>query len=191
MFPFVSLPDEFYAAKEELLKAIAREKRLGHSLPQKLEVGAMLETPALAYAPDSFFQEVDFISIGGNDLKQFFFAADRENELVRRRYDVLNSSYIMFLKHIKSRCDAFGTRLSYCGEDAGRPLEALCLTAIGITTLSCGRLQSDQLNISSEEPISAHWNEQLEQACSSGQTDLRQVVKDYVASLDISETAVS
>ena len=47
----------------------------------------MLETPSLAFAPDRFFELTDFISIGGNDLKQFFFAADRENELVRRRYD--------------------------------------------------------------------------------------------------------
>ena len=45
----------------------------------------MLETPSLGFAPQKFFDEVDFISIGGNDLKQFFFAADRENELVRRR----------------------------------------------------------------------------------------------------------
>ena len=191
MFPFVSLPDEFYAAKEELSKAIAREKRLGHSLPQKLEVGAMLETPALAYAPDSFFQEVDFISIGGNDLKQFFFAADRENELVRHRYDVLNSSYIMFLKHIKSRCDAFDTRLSYCGEDAGRPLEALCLTAIGITTLSMRAASIGPVKHLIRRTDLGALERQLEQACSSGETDLRQVVKDYVASLDISETAVS
>ena len=52
----------------------------------------MLETPSLAFAPRRFFEEVQFVSIGGNDLKQFFFAADRENERVRRRYDTLNVS---------------------------------------------------------------------------------------------------
>ena len=68
---------------------LAREQALGHTVPRELKIGAMLETPSLAYAPDRFFQLADFISIGGNDLKQFFFAADRENELVRRRYDML------------------------------------------------------------------------------------------------------
>ena len=57
----------------------------------------MLETPSLAYAPNQFFEDVDFLSIGGNDLKQFFFAADRENERVRRRYDTLNTSFLNFL----------------------------------------------------------------------------------------------
>ena len=94
MFPFITHLDEFKAAKAEMTKAVARETKLGHALPSKLEVGAMLETPSLAFAPDALFQEVDFISIGGNDLKQFFFAADRENERVRRRYDTLDGSFV-------------------------------------------------------------------------------------------------
>jgi phosphotransferase system enzyme I (PtsP) len=109
---------------------------MGHLLPAALEIGAMLETPSLAYAPDRFFQLADFISIGGNDLKQFFFAADRENELVRRRYDMLSTSFLAFLEHIVARCAAHGTPLSFCGEDAGRPIEALALAAIGIRSLS-------------------------------------------------------
>ena len=96
----------------------------------------MLETPSLAFAPDSFYSEVDFLSIGGNDLKQFFFAADRENELVRRRYDTLNVSFLTFLEGIVNRCTALGTPLSFCGEDAGRPIEAACFAAIGLRTLS-------------------------------------------------------
>ena len=96
----------------------------------------MLETPSLAYAPERFFAMTDFISVGGNDLKQFFFAADRENELVRRRYDMLSSSFLGFLEQIVGRCAAHGTPLSFCGEDAGRPLEALGLAAIGFRSLS-------------------------------------------------------
>jgi len=105
-------------------------------VPGKLEVGAMLETPSLAFAPRKFFEEVGFLSIGGNDLKQFFFAADRENERVRRRYDSLNVSFLSFLERIVERCAETGTPLSFCGEDAGRPVEALCLAAIGMRTLS-------------------------------------------------------
>jgi phosphotransferase system enzyme I (PtsP) len=79
---------------------------------------------------------VDFLSVGGNDLKQFFFAADRENERVRRRYDTLDMSYLNFLEGIVFRCATLGTRLSFCGEDAGRPVEAACLSALGFRTLS-------------------------------------------------------
>jgi phosphotransferase system enzyme I (PtsP) len=136
MFPFVAQFDEFVEAREHLLTEIERERRLGHVLPEKLEIGAMLETPSLAYAPRQFFEMADFISIGGNDLKQFFFAADRENERVRRRYDTLNVGYLTFLEQIVKRCAATHTPLSFCGEDAGRPVEALCFAAIGLRTLS-------------------------------------------------------
>ncbi len=136
MFPFVAQFEEFRAARAEIDKSLERERILGHPLPESLEIGAMLETPSLAFAPQKFFEEVGFLSIGGNDLKQFFFAADRENERVRRRYDTLNVSFLTFIEGIVERCNATGTPLSFCGEDAGRPIEALCLAAIGIRTLS-------------------------------------------------------
>lgn len=136
MFPFVAQRDEFTAARAEMDKALARERILGHPIPERLEVGAMLETPALAFASDDFYAEVDFISVGGNDLKQFFFAADRENERVRRRYDTLNVSFLNFLEGIVYRCGTLDTPLSFCGEDAGRPIEAACLAAIGFRSLS-------------------------------------------------------
>ena len=136
MFPFVAQFEEYRAAKLEMDKTLATEKRLGHVLPSRIEVGAMLETPSLAFAPRKFFEEVEFLSIGGNDLKQFIFAADRENELVRRRYDTLNVSFLTFLEGIVDRCRETGTPLSFCGEDAGRPVEALCFAAIGMTSFS-------------------------------------------------------
>jgi phosphotransferase system enzyme I (PtsP) len=136
MFPFIAQFEEYRAARAEFDKVIEGEIRLGHVLPSKVEVGAMLETPSLAFAPQKFFDEVDFLSIGGNDLKQFFFAADRENERVRRRYDTLNVSFLGLIETIVERCAASGTPLSFCGEDAGRPIEALCLAATGIRMLS-------------------------------------------------------
>ncbi|WP_435141536.1 phosphoenolpyruvate--protein phosphotransferase [Pseudopelagicola sp. nBUS_19] len=136
MFPFIAQYDEYQAARAEMDKAIERERILGHTLPSALDVGAMLETPSLAFAPQKFFEEVDFLSIGGNDLKQFFFAADRENERVRRRYDTLNVSFLTFLEGIVNRCHTTNTPLSFCGEDAGRPIEAVCLAAMGLRNLS-------------------------------------------------------
>ncbi|MCP3970301.1 MAG: phosphoenolpyruvate--protein phosphotransferase [Rhodobacteraceae bacterium] len=136
MFPFVAQFDEFRAARDHVFRELEREASLGHVLPENIEVGAMLETPSLAFAPRQFFEMADFISIGGNDLKQFFFAADRENERVRRRYDTLNVSFLSFIEQIVERCRDVGTRLSFCGEDAGRPVEAMCFAAMGVRTLS-------------------------------------------------------
>ncbi|SEW24458.1 phosphotransferase system, enzyme I, PtsP [Aliiroseovarius sediminilitoris] len=136
MFPFIAQTDEFRDAREMVLAEIERERALGHILPEKTEIGAMLETPSMVFAPQQFFEMADFISIGGNDLKQFFFAADRENERVRRRYDTLNVSFLNLIEEIVTRCEAARTPLSFCGEDAGRPIEAICFAALGVRHLS-------------------------------------------------------
>jgi len=136
MFPFVAQLEEYRAGRAAVLDEIERERRLGHVLPEKVEIGAMLETPSLAFAPRAFFEMCDFISIGGNDLKQFFFAADRENERVRRRYDTLNVSFLSLIEMIVERCAETGTDVSFCGEDAGRPVEAVALAAMGLRMLS-------------------------------------------------------
>ncbi|MGR3468882.1 MAG: phosphoenolpyruvate--protein phosphotransferase [Shimia sp.] len=136
MFPFVAQFEEFTRGRDVLDGVLENERRLGHVVPEKVTLGAMLETPSLAFAPRKFYEEVEFISIGGNDLKQFFFAADRENERVRKRYDTLNVSFLSFIEQIVARCHSTGVPLSFCGEDAGRPVEALCLTAMGLRRLS-------------------------------------------------------
>lgn len=136
MFPMVAEPDEFFRARDIFNQVVERSRTLGRPIPSKLEVGAMLETPSLAFATDHFFESVEFLSIGGNDLKQFFFAADRENERVRSRYDTLSLSYLNFIEHVVDRCRRTGTKLSYCGETAGMPLEAVCLAAVGMRMLS-------------------------------------------------------
>jgi phosphotransferase system, enzyme I, PtsP len=136
MFPFIAQPDEFASARSYLMREVEREAALGHPVPARIEVGAMLETPSLAFASPQFFRMVDFISIGGNDLKQFFFAADRENELVRRRYDTLDTGFLRLIEQIIRRCADTATPLSFCGEDAGRPIEAAVMAALGLRMLS-------------------------------------------------------
>ena len=136
VIPLVAKPTEFDQAKEIILSEIVREKRRKHLVPKSIMVGAMLEVPSLAFASESFFNSADFIMVGGNDLKQFFFAADRENEKVRRRYDVLSTSFLSFLSLICERCNQSKIPLSFCGEDAGKPIEALVLSALGFRTLS-------------------------------------------------------
>lgn len=180
MFPFVAQFEEYRAARAEVDKTLLREKKLGHVVPASIEVGAMLETPSLAFAPDKFFEEVDFLSIGGNDLKQFFFAADRENERVRKRYDTLNVSFLTFLEGIVKRCAASDTPVSFCGEDAGRPVEALCFAAIGFRALSMrpasiGPVKSLLLRCDLGEVRAI-----IEDARNRGDMSVRNAVMDYV-----------
>ncbi len=136
MFPMVAIVSEFQAARTLLDKEIARIEKLGGELPKKLEVGVMLETPALAWQIDAICKHADFVSVGANDLLQFFFAADRDNPRVAGLYDGLHPAALSLLAHIADRCKAANTQVTVCGEIAGKPLEAICLTALGFENLS-------------------------------------------------------
>ncbi len=136
MFPMVATTSEFRAARALLDKEISRTKKMGGQAPKKLEVGVMLETPALAWQIDAICKYADFVSVGANDLMQFFFAADRDNPRVAGLYDGLHPAALSLLSHIADRCKAANTQLTVCGEMAGKPLEAICLTALGYTNLS-------------------------------------------------------
>ena len=182
MFPFVAQFDEFKDARQLMLDTLEYEDKLGHVLPERYEIGAMLETPSLAYAPRQFFETADFISIGGNDLKQFFFAADRENELVRRRYDTLNVSYLGFLEHIVQRCAETGTPLSFCGEDAGRPVEALCFAAIGMRSFSMRPASVGPVKHLFRRTNLAEATEVINHARTSGAQSVRPAVMDWLKS---------
>ncbi|SLN13946.1 Phosphoenolpyruvate-protein phosphotransferase [Roseovarius albus] len=180
MFPFIAQREEFTAARAEIDKALEREHILGHPVPIELKIGAMLETPSLAFAPDSFYDEVDFLSIGGNDLKQFFFAADRENELVRRRYDTLNVSFLTFLEQIVARCDASNTPLSFCGEDAGRPIEAACFAAIGLRAMSMRPASIGPVKSILRRTDLTELRDVIHQASADGLQSVRPRVMDYL-----------
>ncbi|KPA22073.1 Phosphoenolpyruvate-protein phosphotransferase [Shimia sp. SK013] len=182
MFPFIAQFDEYRAARAEMDKALARETILGHPLPASLEVGAMLETPSLGFAPKKFYEEVDFLSIGGNDLKQFFFAADRENERVRRRYDTLNVSFLTFLEGIVNRCVDTDTPLSFCGEDAGRPIEAVCLAAIGLRNLSMRPASIGPVKSLLRRVNLAELKAVIDQARTNGEQSVRPEVMAYLRS---------
>jgi phosphotransferase system enzyme I (PtsP) len=96
----------------------------------------MLETPALAWQVDAICKHADFVSVGANDLMQFFFASDRDNPRVAGRYDGLHPAALSLLSHIVKRCKFHGVDISICGEMAGRPIEAICLIALGYKNLS-------------------------------------------------------
>lgn len=136
MFPMVTTVEEMVASRALFDREIERAKTLGRELPAKVEVGVMLETPSLAWQVISVCDHADFVSVGANDLMQFFFAADRDNARVSDRYDPLSPPALSILSFIAENCRQNNTPVSVCGEIAGRPLEAACLVALGFHTLS-------------------------------------------------------
>jgi phosphotransferase system enzyme I (PtsP) len=132
MFPMVATVAEFRAASA-LLRAEAAKVRPG---PEKLEIGTMLEVPALLWQLPELLRETDFVSVGTNDLMQFLFAADRGSPALAGRYDLLSPPVLDLLEHLQRLAAAAGVPVSVCGETASRPLEAMTLAALGITTLS-------------------------------------------------------
>jgi phosphotransferase system enzyme I (PtsP) len=136
MFPMVSEPWEFDAAKavfDDQLAFLKQRKRL---LPEAIHYGAMLEVPALAEVLDLLLPKLSFLSVGTNDLTQFLFAADRANPQLAERYDWLSPSILRFLRRVVLATAGSGVTLGVCGEMGGRRLEALALLGLGFRRLS-------------------------------------------------------
>jgi phosphotransferase system, enzyme I, PtsP len=136
MFPMVATVAEFRAARA-LLLAEARRVR---PAPEQLAIGTMLEVPALMWQLDELLREVDFVSVGSNDLLQFLFAADRGTPSLFSRYDLLSQPVLSLLQHLlvaaRAAKGGAGVPVSLCGEAASRPLEAMALVGLGFTSLS-------------------------------------------------------
>jgi phosphotransferase system enzyme I (PtsP) len=136
MFPLIASVDEFRAARAVVDQEVAWAQRRGRPAPSRLDVGAMIEAPALLWHLDALLPMTDFVSVGTNDLIQYLFAADRGNPRVADRYDQLSPPALRALKRIQEACVETGTPVSVCGEMAGRPLEAFALVALGYDALS-------------------------------------------------------
>jgi phosphotransferase system enzyme I (PtsP) len=132
MFPMVATVAEFRAAAH-LLRGEAMKVR---PIPEKLEIGTMLEVPSLLWQLPELLRAADFVSVGTNDLMQFLFAADRGSPALAGRYDLLSPPVLDLLEHLARAATAADVPVSVCGETASRPLEAMTLAALGITTLS-------------------------------------------------------
>ena len=136
MFPMIAEVGELLAARQLLDLELDRARRRGQAMPERLRVGVMFEVPALAWQLDSLLPQVDFISVGTNDLLQFLYAADRGNSRVSGRYDSLSPALLRLLHFVVEKVRPAGVDLAVCGEMAGRPVEALALLAVGVRSLS-------------------------------------------------------
>jgi phosphotransferase system, enzyme I, PtsP len=136
MFPMIADVDEFLRAKEivEIEKSYLLKR--GHVLPNVLQLGVMIEIPALIWQLDQLLPLIDFASVGSNDLVQFLFASDRGNPKLAGRYDPLSPAALGAMRLIVEKAAAHNTPVTLCGELGGRPLEAMGLLGIGLTSVS-------------------------------------------------------
>ena len=136
MFPMVAAVHEFDEGKTLVERELTHLRRHGHRLPDRVEIGTMVEVPALLYQLDELLERVDFLSVGSNDLMQFLYAVDRGNARVADRFDTLSRPVLAALKAIVDKGRAYGKPVTLCGELASKPIGALALVALGYRSLS-------------------------------------------------------
>ena len=136
MFPMVATVEEFDQAKSLVERELTHLRRHGHKLPERVDVGSMVEVPSLLYQLDELLGRADFLSVGSNDLMQFFFAVDRGNVRVAERFDPISAPMLRALRQIVVKAKAHDKPVTVCGELASKPLGALALAAIGYRSLS-------------------------------------------------------
>ena len=136
MFPMISNLPEFRAAKAIYEEEKAKLESEGVEVADDIQVGIMIEIPAAAVIADQFAKEVDFFSIGTNDLIQYTMAADRMNEHVSYLYQPFNPSVLRLIKNVIDASHKEGKWTGMCGEVAGEPMAAPLLVGMGLDEFS-------------------------------------------------------
>ena len=136
LFPMISCYEEIVAAKKILKKAADALQKKKITFNPKIEIGIMIEVPSAAILADIMAREVDFFSIGTNDLIQFSLAVDRGNKQVAHLYQALHPAIIRMIQHVARAAADSGTKIFMCGEMAGDPINIPILIGMGIRNLS-------------------------------------------------------
>lgn len=136
MFPMVALVDEVRWLREQVQKFARELEQEGVPFNPEVETGIMLEIPSVAMLVDKFAPEVDFFSVGSNDLVQYFFAADRGNPLVKYLNQPLNPALLRLLKSAIDKAHENGKWVGLCGELAGDSRLTPVFVGLGFDELS-------------------------------------------------------
>ncbi len=131
LYPMISSTEEVIAANRLLEGAKADLRKQQIPFHEDIEVGAMVETPAAALCVENLLEEVDFISIGTNDLIQYLLAVDRTNENLAYLYQPLHPSVLKTLKRVLDAAQQAGKEVSICGELGGDPMATMLLLGLG------------------------------------------------------------
>lgn len=136
MYPMVTSILEVREANKilELAKQELRQENI--SFNENIEVGIMVEVPSVIMMAETFAKEVDFFSIGTNDLTQYILATDRLSETVGNLYDSYNPAVLRAIYHLKKAADKYNKKVSVCGELASEPKAIVALLSMGIDNLS-------------------------------------------------------
>ncbi len=159
MFPMIATVDEFRQAKAILLEEKAKLQQEGVQVSEDIEVGMMVEIPSSAVIADLFAKEVDFFSIGTNDLIQYTLAADRMNERVSYLYQPYNPAILRLVNMVIKAAHKEGKWVGMCGEMAGDEIAIPILLGLGLdefsmsaTSILKARSQIRQLSKADIEP---------------------------------------
>jgi phosphotransferase system enzyme I (PtsI) len=136
MFPFVSSLHEVRAAKALLVEAREELRARGVQSQQRVPVGIMIEVPSAAFTASLLAREVDFFTIGTNDLIQYTLAVDRTDDRVSNRYEPLHPAVLRLLREVRRGAVRSGIPVSVCGEMASDPLVLRLLIGCGLTEFS-------------------------------------------------------
>ena len=136
MFPMVAAVEEFDEARAIVERELTHLRRHKHPMPDKVQVGVMVEVPSLLYQLDELLSRADFLSVGSNDLFQFMYGVDRGNSRVANRFDTLSPAFLRALKKIADAGHRHSKQVTLCGELASKPPAALLLAGLGYRSLS-------------------------------------------------------
>lgn len=136
LIPMVSMREEILAVRRRLSRLAAILRNDGHEVAENIPIGAMIEVPAAAIAVECFIDQVDFLSIGTNDLVQYLLAADRNNDAVAELYSALHPAVLRLLWQVMETAQRHATPVAVCGEIAGDASMTPLLLALGLTEFS-------------------------------------------------------
>jgi phosphotransferase system enzyme I (PtsP) len=136
MFPLISGVDEVRAIRRILEEVKDELTREGKPFDPEIGVGIMVELPAAVLVAEMLAQEVDYFSIGTNDLIQYTLACDRNNQRVKKWYDPYHPAVLHSIKRVADAAAGAGKQATLCGEMAGEPINAILLMGLGIRSFS-------------------------------------------------------